>query len=170
MAIGCFAIYFSNKKAHYTDRDLISLYRDHIVGFEKLRKMLYYDKNIGYNNGVLVGGVDDVRKNEYIGLITEIDPNMNMCMDYNGTIRFIFLIDGLMAIGPGKCKGIEYTPTDNKERYDIVGSLDSMQDAKPGVYMRRLAPNWYIFIQIDDWYSQRESGGMWGSRQLLTDR
>jgi hypothetical protein len=131
-------------------RELITFFQDHRAAFEKLRQMAAEDSAGYLSESHLDARLGDKRKHEYKSLLSEIRPCRSMGGDYQ-TTRFIFAGGGLLAIGPGWAKGIEYVAGNTDRVGPIKENLDQLASlAMGGVYLRQIEPNWFVFVQKTD--------------------
>jgi hypothetical protein len=133
------------------DQKLVTSFHDHRTAFERLRQMATEDSEKGpyFSESFLDGRLDEMRKREYRRLLFEIHPGLIATVNY-GTVRFCFAGGGLSAISPGWGKGIEYVPGDYERKGRVVENLDEANKLPPGVYLRKIEPNWFIFYQRTD--------------------
>jgi len=94
------------------------------------------------------------RKNKYWLLLAKIGHGVKI-LQSEGIVRFVFAGGGLLAIGPGWLKGIEYVPVDDNRNNRRAGrivenNLDQANVLPPGVYLRRITDNWFILYQRTD--------------------
>ena len=135
------------------DQKLIKVLQDHREAFEKLRSMAVEDSSsLSYfsESTLRKSKLSETRQKEYERLLSEIRPGLIETVDNDNVVRFIFASGGLLSIGPGWLKGIEFIPG-NFEREGIAASnLDKMRTAAPGVYLRAIDSNWFLLYQRDD--------------------
>jgi hypothetical protein len=132
------------------DRELITAFQDHRAAFEKLRHMAAEDSAGYLSESHLDARIGDKRREEYKSLLTEIRPCRSVGGDYQ-TTRFIFAGGGLLAIGPGWAKGIEYVLGSTDHVGPVLENLDQPASlAMGGVYLRKIEPNWFVFVQKTD--------------------
>jgi len=140
----------SQKDSAPTDKEIIKLFRAHRGNFEKLRKMTYNDikKASFFSESKIPAGLPELRRNEYRNLL-KVSPGLEIGVNYDGTVRFIISSVG-HATSPGWAKGIQFIP----DRAKIIGtritSLDEVSNLPSGVYLREIAPRWFLFFQRDD--------------------
>jgi hypothetical protein len=133
------------------DRDLITVFQDHRAAFQQLRQMAVEDSIWDLNEAHLDARLDDKRKQEYKRLLSEIRPGLGAGRDYDGKTRFIFAGGGLLAIGPGWAKGIEYVPGSTDRVRPVLENLDQPSSlAMGGMYLRQIGPKWFVFFQKTD--------------------
>lgn len=133
------------------DRELIKVFQDHRAAFEQLRQMATED-SVGYlTESDLDTRLSDTRRQKYKSLLSEIRPSLTVTAD-KGLVRFIFASGGgLLAIGPGWLKGIEYAPGSTAREGGILENLDQPASLAWGdVYLRQIEPNWFIIVQKID--------------------
>jgi hypothetical protein len=136
------------------DQKLLTLFHDHRAAFERLRQMATEDlqqkKASYFNESCFYGKLDEMRKQEYKPLVSEIYHGLTVTVDYDATARFCFAGGGMiLAIGPGWVKGIQYVPGNYERKGHVVQNLDEANTLPPGVYLREIEPNWFIFYQRD---------------------
>lgn len=132
------------------DRKLITFFQDHRAAFEKLRQMAAEDSAGYLSESHLDARLGDKRNQEYKSLLSEIRPCRSMGGDYQ-TTRFIFAGGGLLAIGPGWAKGIEYVPESTDRVGPVLENLDQPASLPMGgVYLRQIEPKWFVFFQKTD--------------------
>lgn len=133
-----------------SDKDLLTLFHDHRTAFERLRQMATEDlqqKNaVYYNQTASYGKLDEMRKQEYKHLLSEIHGH-SVAPGYDGAVGFAFAGGGLSAISPGWSKGIVYIPGNYARGAHIVQNLDKANKLPPGVYLRQIEQNWFIVYQ-----------------------
>ena len=122
------------------DQDLISLFHDHRTAFDRLSKIV--------SNGIAHG--IDKQNPEYKDLLSELHPVQTVSWDYGGKVIFTFAYGSLSAIGPGWSKGIIYLPGSYERDGIILQNLDTANKLPAQSYLRRIAPNWFIFYHSSD--------------------
>jgi hypothetical protein len=135
------------------DQELIAVFHTHREAFEKLQQMVTEDARHGwyFNSTDFVGRkIEESRWQKYNQLVSEIRPGLKVGTDYDGGMRFGFAGGGLLAIGPGWAKGIEYVPGDNKKAGIIATNLDKAGTLPANIYTRQIEPKWFLFYQRDD--------------------
>src|SRR6185503_11264947 len=132
------------------DDKLIAIFQDNRPTFEELRVMAIADaQRTGYINwSEISGDVSWTRKNKYWLLLAKIGHGVKI-LQSEGIVRFVFAGGGLLAIGPGWLKGIEYVPVDDNRNNRRAGrivenNLDQANVLPPGVSLRRITDNWFI--------------------------
>lgn len=133
------------------DQNLITLFTAKHDVFEKLRKMANEDwgKQATFSISDSSGKLEKSRQQEYDDLLLQIGSGVIETRDYNGTITFNLAGEGV-AIGPTWSKGIVYVPESSEKEGIIVQNLDDVSKLAPGVYLRPIEPNWFIFYQQTD--------------------
>jgi hypothetical protein len=135
------------------DQSLLTLFHDHRATFQKLRQMATEDleqKNaVYYNQTASYGKLDEMRKQEYKHLLSEIHGH-SVAPGYDGAVGFAFAGGGLSAISPGWSKGIVYLPGNYARGAHIVQNLDKANKLPAGVYLRQIESNWFIVYQRTD--------------------
>ena len=132
------------------DRQLITFFQDHRAAFEKLRQMAAEDSAGYLSESHLDARLGVKRRQEYKSLLSEIRPCRSVGAD-DQTTRFIFSGGGLLAVGPGWAKGIEYIPGSTDRVGPVVENLDQPASlAMGGVYLRQIEPMWFVFFQKTD--------------------
>jgi hypothetical protein len=146
------------------DQKLIAIFQAHREAFKKLQQMAtedaqrglyldapYFDEGSKFNKS---------RQQEYEKLISEIRPGLHVSIDGREKgMSFTFAGGGLLAIGPGWGKGINYVP----DSFEIDGvtyregwagvvltNLDKARTLPTNVYIRQIEPNWFLFYYHDD--------------------
>jgi hypothetical protein len=135
------------------DQDLMETFDAHRDRFEKIRLMANEDEQKGWYLGVSqMSNLGDSRQHEYKDQISRIQSRLDVRLDgHDKVLRYIFSGGGfLLAIGPGWAKGIEYIPTDYLKQGILTTNLDGMRKMPPGVYLRQIETNWFIFYQKTD--------------------
>jgi hypothetical protein len=69
-------------------------------------------------------------------------------VDYDHTVRFLFVIGQISAIGPDWMKGIEYVPGGYESKGDLVQTLDNARTLPTGVYLRKIEPDWFSQTEV----------------------
>ena len=134
-----------------SDSTLLTSFNAHRMEFERLRQMVTEDMHqISFFSEATITNVRaDARRNEYRRLL-RLSPNLEVGTDYNGTVRFIFASSETLAVGSGWAKGIEFIPESVKEAGIPKKALDGCSGLSDGVYLREIAPRWFIFCQRDE--------------------
>lgn len=81
---------------------------------------------------------------------SRIDRRISVVCDYNGIVRFVLGVRGLMTIGPEQIIGITYIPGDPTRAGSIVPALTPHEPDAGHVYLRQVDSKWYIFFQNTD--------------------
>ncbi len=81
---------------------------------------------------------------------SRIDRRMSVVCDYDGTIRFILGVRGLMTIGPERIIGLTYIPGDPARKGSVVPALGSHKQDVGNVCLRQVDSHWYVFTQNTD--------------------
>jgi hypothetical protein len=142
--------------------DLDEKYRQE---YEKDPRYAWYFKSPYFEGGKL----NETRRKEYKNLVSEINPGLTVGTDYDSSMRFIFADGGILAIGPGWVKGIEYVPGSHATNGAIYGerkiegvtyqeqwhgiiltNLNNAQALPAQIYLRLIEPNWFLFYQRDE--------------------
>ena len=133
------------------DRELIKVFQDHRAAFEQLRQMATEDSVSYLTESDLDARLSDMRRQKYKSLLSEIRPSLTVTT-YKQSVRFIFASGGgLLAIGPGWLKGIEYLPGGTDREGVVLENLDQPASLATGdVYLRQIEPNWFVFVQKTD--------------------
>jgi len=134
-----------------TDKELAATFFSHESEFKRLGQMVLEDaaKESYFSSTILSGGLGESRLREYKDILAELGSGVVLTTDDN-SVRYVFSYGGLLAIGPGWAKGIEYIPNYSSRHGDLSGDLDHARLLPDGVYLRGIAPNWFIFYQSDD--------------------
>jgi hypothetical protein len=133
------------------DTMLIHKFESHRSEFERLRQLVTADMGQrSYFSETTIANIrPEARRNEYRRLL-KLSPKLEVGVDYNGTVRFIFSGSQGLAIGPGWAKGIEFIPKRARLVGTKVDGLDNPQKLPAGVYLREIEPQWYVFYQRDE--------------------
>lgn len=83
-------------------------------------------------------------------IASRIDPRMRVVCDYDGTVRFILGVRGLMTIGPERIIGLTYIPSDPARKGTVVPALAPHARDVGSVYLRQVDNQWYVFTQNTD--------------------
>jgi hypothetical protein len=134
-----------------SDPELIAFFQAHRVELERLRQMVTEDMHAKsyFSESELDGTLLEARRQEYRGLL-KIKSGLIVTVNYDKSVRFIFGIGGLSAIGPGWAKGIQFLPQGTKHIGVQVKTLDNERTLPVGVYLREIVPDWFILFQRDD--------------------
>ena len=133
------------------DRELIKVFQDHRAAFEQLRQMATEDSVSYLTESDLDTRLRDMRRQKYKRLLSEIRPSLTVRTDKQ-SVRFIFASGGgLLAIGPGWLKGLEYLPGSTNREGVVLENLDQPASLATGeVYLRQIEPNWFVIVQKTD--------------------
>ena len=134
-----------------SDESVIDLFHAHRTEFERLRQMVTEDmhgKSL-FSESNLENISPEVRRDEYKSLL-KISSGLFVAINYDKSVRFILARGGLMAIGPGWVKGLQFLPDGAKLLGTRVESLDGSRRLSAGAYFREIEPNWFILYQRDD--------------------
>jgi hypothetical protein len=128
-----------------TDQSLISIFQNHHGAFEELRQMAIEDlgKASYISESDVEGRITDTRKQTYRLLLREIYPGLAVAADYDKSVTFRFATEG-SAISPSWMKGIVYDPASSEKAGRVIQNLDKANILPPGMYLRPIAPNWFI--------------------------
>jgi hypothetical protein len=147
------------------DQKLIAIFHAHREAFEKIQQMATEDAQHGlylhapfFDEG---SKFDKSRQEEYEKLISEIRPGLHVSIDGREKgMSFTFAGGGLLAIGPGWEKGINYEPNSfevngvtYQNRYVgvILTNLDNACVLPDGTtYIRQIEPHWFLFYSRED--------------------
>jgi hypothetical protein len=143
----------ANTKSFPSDEALLSIFNQRRSTFDRLLEMVAQDMNT--QSIVISSQLSDrlpaARRDEYRALLSSINPLLTVGVDYDGQVRFVFLVHGISDIGPESAKGIEYVPEGVRTgATSYLRNLDSPGNLPEGVYLRPLVPHWYIFFQRDN--------------------
>lgn len=119
------------------ERQAFALYVAHEQEFGALQKMVE-----GHCTGQLTP--------EATAVASRVDPRMLVVCDYNGTVRFILGVRGLMTIGPERIIGLIYIPSAPGRQGIVVPRLRPHQQDVGNVYLRQVDNRWYVFTQNTD--------------------
>lgn len=87
---------------------------------------------------------------EATALASRIDPWARVVCDYDGTLRFILGVRGLMTVGPERIIGLTYIPGDPARKGTVVPALGPHEQQVGDVYLRQVDDRWYVFTQNTD--------------------
>ena len=139
-------------RAH-NDRQLMTVFQAHRETFERLRQMTVQDMPLEsyFSESHLDKRMRHVRWQEYKRLLSEIRSGVLVGgSDFsveasNRSVRFVF------AQGSQWTKGLEYLPGSIDREGVIAQNLDRPSSLLAGeVYLRQIAPNWFIVFQKTD--------------------
>jgi hypothetical protein len=104
-----------------------------------------------FSISTLDGISPESRKREFESLLRLKVGGLVVAVNHNDdNVRFIFASGGLLAIGPGWVKGIQwYSQGPMLDRVKAY-SLDNDRRASADGYAKELAPGWFIFYEKDD--------------------
>jgi hypothetical protein len=133
-----------------TDEQLSRVFQTKRAAFEQLRQMAIEDSITYVSASDLDSRLSDDRKREYANRLSAINSGLIVTTDAQ-TVRFIFVVGGLSAIGSEWLKGIEYLPGGTDRAGVVVESLDRPDSLATGqVYLRQIDGDWYLFLQKTD--------------------
>jgi hypothetical protein len=134
-----------------SDDTLIKTFQSHRDNFERLRQMATeaMHQMSSFSESTISTALPESRRNEYKNLL-KVSPGLVVGANYDGSIRFIFVSDESMAIGPGWAKGIQFIPAEAKPIGSRTDNLDDTQKLPAGVYLREIEPRWFVFYQRDE--------------------
>lgn len=132
------------------DSQLVADFRAHRAVFERLRQMVTEDMHTqSFWSKSELGGIEpEARRREYETLLG-LNQDLRVTVNYDGSVRFIYVTGGVSAIGPGWLKGIQFVPSSAKVKGVLVKSLDDPRDLRAGVYFVQIEPEWFILYQLD---------------------
>jgi hypothetical protein len=119
------------------EEDVIALYTAHKQEFAALSKMI--EKHC---DGHLMP--------EAAALASRVNPRMRVVCDYDGTVRFILGVRGLMTIGPERIIGLTYFQGDPARKGSVVPALGPHEQEVGYDYLREVDNHWYVFTQNTD--------------------
>jgi hypothetical protein len=119
------------------EQHVIALYAAHEQEFAALTKMIE-----SHCAGQLTP--------EATAVASRINPRMRVVCDYDGTVRFILGVRGLMTIGPEQIIGLTYIPGDPARKGSVVPALAPHTQDVGNVYLRQVDNQWYVFTQNTD--------------------
>lgn len=131
------------------DRDLISLFQAHRATFERLRQMAAEDSGVvsHFAESRLDVRLSEARRQEYKRLLPKVGSGLVITTSHSA-VRFRLASGGLLAIGPGWLKGIEYVTSSVDREGTVVDDLDHPAAlAAGGVYLRQIEPHWFVVFQ-----------------------
>lgn len=155
-----------------TDEKLLSTYSTNHESFEKLRQMITYDvlhdNNFNYPN-FRGCDLDVARRQEYIHLVSKIDPDLTIGTGSTPVIYFIFSSSGIFSFGSDWEKGIVYAPNCYVTNGSVYSSLmtngiyfgpqwignlsTSLDNARPvpaKTLLRPIGTNWFLIYYSED--------------------
>lgn len=152
------------------DGKLIGIFYAHREAFEKLHQMAAEDlaRGLRFKSHFEGTKISEARRKEYERLLSGIRPRPSMGTDDGGGMVFVFADGGILAIGPGWEKGIEYIPrayatngaiyatetkgTNYRQQWQGVDltNLNNAQALPANLYLRPIESNWFIFYQRTD--------------------
>jgi hypothetical protein len=135
-----------------TDQILLDSFKTHRVEYERLRDMVIEDKRIQlvFTANNLSSTLSEERREVYRSLLSSIGPHLMVGVDYNGIVRFVFVMHGSSAIGPSSAKGIEYVPAGARAGALVVQNLNDPEGYGEGVYLRPIKSGWFVLFQKTD--------------------
>jgi hypothetical protein len=133
-----------------SDQELIALYQEHRSEFDRLRELATEDMRIqSYFNEATIDRIAPVsRRLEYQRLL-RLRAGLAVGVDYNGNVRFIFATRG-SAVSHSWAEGIQYSTPVSRLPGKPVATTDSAMSLPEGIYLRELAPHWFILFQKDN--------------------
>jgi hypothetical protein len=134
------------------DAQLISRFQAHRADFERLRDMVLQDSaSRSFFRPYELDGIAQDRRDEYEKLFAQVGPGLDVGTA-RGSVRFIAAVGGSwISIGPEWVKGIEYFPSPPEQWGTSIDRLDNVRALPWGnVYLRQIAPAWYLFVQKTD--------------------
>jgi hypothetical protein len=135
-----------------SDQILLNSFRTHRVEYERLRDMVIEDMHTQpiFTVSNLSSTLPKARREVYRSLLSSISPDLMLGVDYNGIVRFVFVVHGSSAIGPSSAKGIEYVPAGARAGASIVQNLNNPERYGEGVYLRPIRSGWFVLFQKTD--------------------
>ena len=133
-----------------SDQQLLTIFHEHRATFEQLRQMLVEDLR---NAPVDKSGVKQLKAKQspkYKQLVAEIYPGLETRVDRDESVRFLFEIGMISALGSDWMKGIVYVPGDYHRQGNLLPDLDNARRLPADVYLRQIEPNWFILYQRDE--------------------
>jgi len=152
---GTFAMFFVWKAESAqiqgpSDATLVQIFQVHRDQLERLRQMVTEDmhQTSYFSESNISEVLPEPRRKEYKTLLG-IYRGLAVGVDADGGVRFIFASVG-QAIGPDWAKGIQFVPPNAKRVGTPMATLDGLQTLPAGVYVREIAPGWFLFYQRDE--------------------
>jgi len=155
-----------------SDQKLISVFFAHKESFEKLKEMVTEDNQRGcnFNYPHFKGSnLNASRRQEYIDLISKINPGLHVGTGSTPVMYCIFSTGGILAVGSEWEKGIVYAPnsyTTNGSVYSswqvngvpsrpqwigvLLTNLDDARTLPVNIYLRPLETNWFLIYHRTD--------------------
>lgn len=142
----------ANASAFPTDEALLSSFRNNRAAFERLRGMVIEDAHAQpiFTENNIDNSLPEARRREYRVLLSSISSNLMVTVNYDRTVRFIFLLHGVSVIGPESIKGIEYAPKGARLGASLVQDLNDPERYTAGVYLKAIEPGWFVLFQKTD--------------------
>jgi hypothetical protein len=133
------------------DEVLMNSFRSHRTAFERLREMVIEDEGTQpiFTENNISGSLPLARQQEYKSLLSSITSDLMVTVNYDGTVRFIFVVHGA-SIGTESMKGIEYLPESARPGASFVHDLNNPKRYADGVYLRAIEPRWFVLFQKTD--------------------
>jgi hypothetical protein len=135
------------------DETLIANFHANRQEFDALRRLVTEDARYRSNISAAAlrdDNIEESQRRHTKDMLRQIDPSLTISRDYDNTVRFVFEIGGLSAIGRGWMKGIEYIPGDYHREGVILSNLDLAEKVLHGVYLRPIEGKWFLIMQIDE--------------------
>jgi hypothetical protein len=156
------------------DQKLIAIFHAHRAAFEKLQQMAIEDARHGRyfepsgletvelegRKFVYHHEIGGVRWQEYKNLLSEFRPSLDWVIDgHFDVVKAVFAGGGLLAIGPGWVKGIEYVPSSFEIdgvtyvqgwQGQILTNLDNARTLPANMYLRQIEPKWFVYYERFD--------------------
>ena len=134
-----------------TDAEILKLFRIHHDDFVTLQRLVTEDLRAHqmsvFNQSTIAKLTSAERIVTYRKLLS-IWPGLTVGANYDGSVRFILVTKG-EAIGPGWSKGVQFFPSGARTIGTEKSSLDTPA-RDPGVYLRMIESEWWLFYQVDN--------------------
>ena len=131
------------------DEKLLASFRSHRESFEQLRKLVTEDaKYDGYfSSSHLDSRIDEGRRAQYKELLDSVSDHLSVIVNQDGSIKFNVSEGGILSVGPGWSKGMEYIPGDVRKSGTLVSSLNRASSMGEGIYLKRIDDRWFLFYE-----------------------
>lgn len=138
-----------------SDEELMQFFENHHDEFIVLAEMVINDRKklSSLTKSNINGQVNTARAQEYQKLMSSFPKNITITVNHNSIVRFVFSRRGILAIGRGWMKGIQYMPERFERSSNLVESLNDLSGFPPNEYneyFKRIEPTWYVlYVNFD---------------------
>jgi hypothetical protein len=148
LAVGTLEAGCGNRRAP-DDASLIEVFHSHRAAFDEVRQLAPHgagSSRLAKAGGLLdaAGASNDPRLRQ---LQEEIGRHTTVYSADDGMVKFTMARGGVLAVGPGWSKGIEFFPGDPKRAGSELADLDKAPSMPADIYVRRLGDGWFLFYQ-----------------------